>query len=86
MIIGGRESDESESRVVEEIDFIKRNLVSIPALKQGRVQPSSFLVNDAIYVFGGAAAQGSGEAVIGEKLALRENRWREVISRASETK
>lgn len=84
MIIGGRESDGSESRTVEEIDFIKRNLVSLPALRQGRVSPSAFLVNDAIYIFGGAEAPKQAETVIGEKLALRENRWREVISRSSE--
>lgn len=86
MIIGGRESNDSDSRVVEEIDFIKRNLVSLPSLKQGRVQPSAFLVNDAIYVFGGSQVLGTSETVIGEKLALRENRWKEVISRCSEGK
>jgi len=42
MILGGRESDGSESRIVEEIDFIKRNLVSLPPLKQGRSSPSAF--------------------------------------------
>ena len=52
-IIGGREIDDTESRIVEEIDFIKRNLVSLPPLKQGRTQPSALQVNDAIYVFGG---------------------------------
>lgn len=84
MIIGGTESDSSASRIVEEFDFIKRNLVSLPMLKQGRVNPSAFLVNDAIYVFGGCgnSANGGTDVVIGEKLALRENKWREVISRS----
>lgn len=81
MIIGGRESDGTESRTVEEIDFIKRNLVSLPALKRGRVSPSAFHINDAIYIFGGAEIPQQPDAVIGEKLALRENRWREIISR-----
>jgi hypothetical protein len=85
MIIGGKESDSSASRIVEEFDFIKRNLVSLPMLKQGRVSPSAFLVNDAIYVFGGGGLVNSSDesdVVIGEKLALRENKWREVISRS----
>ena len=88
MIIGGREIDGSESRIVEEIDFIKRNLVSLPPLKQGRAAPSSFLVNDVIYVFGGASTPAAGsdtDIVIGEKLALRENKWREVISRTNDS-
>jgi hypothetical protein len=54
MIIGGKESDGTLSTVVEEVDFIKRNLVSLPPLKVGRASPSAFLVNDVIYVFGGA--------------------------------
>lgn len=33
MILGGREGDNSESRIVEEIDFIKRNLVHLPPMK-----------------------------------------------------
>jgi hypothetical protein len=33
MILGGREQDGKESKVVEEIDFIKRNLVPLPPLK-----------------------------------------------------
>ena len=88
MIIGGREIDGSESHVVEEIDFIKRNLVSLPPLKQGCAAPSSFLVNDVIYVFGGALSPAEGndtDIVIGEKLALRENKWREVISRTNDS-
>lgn len=32
IIIGGRERDGSESKVVEEIDFIKRNLVNLAHL------------------------------------------------------
>lgn len=86
MIIGGRENDDSASRIVEEFDFIKRNLVSLPLLKKGRVMPSAFIVNDAIYVLGGCSIDHSSdtesEIVIGEKLALRENRWREVVSRS----
>jgi hypothetical protein len=85
MIIGGRESDESPSRIVEEFDFIKRNLVQLPRLKQGRVAPNALLVNDAIYVFGGSPLPEGGdteEVVIGEKLALRENKWRDVVSRS----
>lgn len=42
MILGGRESDGSESHIVEEIDFIKRNLVSLSPLKSGRVSPNAF--------------------------------------------
>jgi hypothetical protein len=86
MILGGIESDGKESKIVEEIDFIKRNLVSLPPLKQGRVQPSAFMVNDAIYVFGGAVNQSTAnEMILGEKFALRENRWRDVVSRHAES-
>ena len=42
MILGGREADGAESRTVEEIDFIKRNLVSLPPFKHGRASPSAF--------------------------------------------
>jgi hypothetical protein len=60
MILGGREQDGKESKVVEEIDFIKRNLVPLPPLKQGRVTPSAFLVNESIYVFGGTVDVPNG--------------------------
>jgi hypothetical protein len=33
MIVGGLESDSKDSFIVEEIDFIKRNLVSLPNLR-----------------------------------------------------
>ena len=83
MIVGGRESDGTESTIVEEIDFIKRNSVALHHLKHGRASPSAFLVNDAIYVFGGMLLSSSPEVVIGEKFALRENKWREVVSRTA---
>lgn len=84
MIIGGRENDGSESTIVEEIDFIKMNSVALPHLKHGRQSPSAFLVNDAIYVFGGVMLNSEeSNVVIGEKFALRENKWREVVSRTA---
>ena len=88
MILGGVESDGKVSATVEEIDFIKRNLVALPNLKQSRAGPSAFQVNDAIYVFGGAQTFGKegaeeDEMIIGEKFAVRENKWREVLSRAA---
>ena len=36
IIIGGKEKDNSESKVVEEIDFLKRNLVSLAHLQNPR--------------------------------------------------
>jgi hypothetical protein len=54
MIVGGIDADQRESQVVEEIDFIKRNLVALPNLKVGRACPSAFVVNDTIYIFGGS--------------------------------
>lgn len=72
---------------MEEIDFIKRNLVSLPNLKQSRAAPSAFLVNDAIYVFGGSPNFGnptiSDDVIIGEKFAVRENKWRDILSRSA---
>jgi hypothetical protein len=42
MIVGGREQDNTLSKVVEEVDFIKRNLVSLPPLKLGRANSCAF--------------------------------------------
>lgn len=60
MILGGKESDRANSgsgdkacQVVEEIDFLKRNIVNLAPLKIARANTSAFLVNDSIYVFGG---------------------------------
>lgn len=53
IIIGGREGDNEESKVVEEIDFIKRNLVSLAHMHSARTNCYAVLVNDAIYAFGG---------------------------------
>ena len=93
MILGGREGDGNESKIVEELDFIKRNLVSLPPLKQARAQPNAFLVNDAIYVFGGAQLPNvtdkqlseRQDIIIGEKFSVRESRWREVVSRSQQS-
>ena len=51
--MGGKEKDGSDSRVVEEIDFLKRNLVSLAHMKEPRSNCNAFMVNDAIFVFGG---------------------------------
>jgi hypothetical protein len=80
IIIGGKEKDNSESKVVEEIDFLKRNLVSLAHLHNARSSCQTFLVNDAIYVFGGEI--NGNEVRIGEKYILKENRWREIINGA----
>ena len=76
MIIGGREASHNESqlsRVVEEIDFLKRNIVNLASLVHARAAASAFTVNDSIFVFGGAAT-----GTLGEKYSLSENKWREV--------
>lgn len=54
MILGGIEQDGTPSKIVEEVDFIKRNIVNLPTLKSGRTSPCAFQLNDVIYVFGGA--------------------------------
>lgn len=79
MIIGGKEKDGSESTVVEEIDFIKRNIVSIAPLNVARSQSNAFLVNDAIYVFGGC-----NKGIMGEKYILNENKWRQILGKIDE--
>jgi hypothetical protein len=53
IILGGKENDNTDSNIVEEIDFIKRNIVNLAYMKVARSNPNAFLVNDAIYVFGG---------------------------------
>ena len=80
IIIGGKESDDSDSKVVEEIDFIKRNIVSLAEMKQARSNPNAFLVNDGIYVFGGSKDDRT-HSLIGEKYALSGNNWKEVKPR-----
>ena len=75
IILGGIEQDGEESKVVEEIDFIKRNLVSLAHLKEARADANAFLVNDHIYVFGGCKNVGG---LVGEKYAISENKWRDV--------
>jgi hypothetical protein len=60
--------------VVEEIDFIKRNLVNLAYLNTGRTNCNAFLVNDSIFVFGGTSA----DIGYGEKYIMKENRWREI--------
>lgn len=42
-----------------------------------RSNSNAFLVNDAIYVFGGCSEELS-QGLVGEKYALSENKWREV--------
>jgi hypothetical protein len=74
IIIGGKEDGEQDSKVVEEIDFLKRNLVSLAHMRYPRSYSNAFLVNDCIYVFGGC----NGLGLIGEKYTLSENKWREV--------
>jgi hypothetical protein len=76
IIIGGvEEDDEDVSMVVEEIDFLKRNLVSLPQTKIPRRNGNAFMVNDSIYVFGGSSKV---HGITGEKYTLSENKWREV--------
>jgi hypothetical protein len=76
IIIGGAEEDEEgDSLLVEEIDFLKRNLVNLPQTKIPRRNANAFMVNDSIYVFGGNAKT---HGLIGEKYTLSENKWREV--------
>ena len=77
--------------MVEEIDFIKRNLVSLAHLTQGRTLCNSFLVNDSIFVFGGVSAKSNAieepfakytateqDLIRGEKYTMSENKWKEV--------
>jgi hypothetical protein len=74
MILGGFDESDSSSRVVEEIDFLKRNIVNLANLNSARVNASAFVVNDNIYVVGGSNQTG----LIGEKYTLSENRWRDL--------
>lgn len=75
IIIGGKEKDNCDSKVVEEIDFLKRNLVSLAHMSEARSSCNAFLVNDAIYAFGG---QEKHDELKGEKYTLSENKWRDV--------
>lgn len=78
IIIGGiEESTDKPSTMVEEIDFLKRNLVNLPHIKTPRANSNAFMVNDSIYVFGGCS-NAALNGVAGEKYSLSENKWREV--------
>jgi hypothetical protein len=46
-------------------------------MKVPRSNSYAFLVNDAIYVFGGCSPELS-HGLIGERYALSENKWKEV--------
>lgn len=59
---------------MEEIDFLKRNIVNLAHLRVPRSNANAFMVNDSIYAFGGGNAPG----ILGEKYTLSENKWREV--------
>lgn len=83
VILGGLEKDGAPSKVVEEIDFIKRNLFSLAPTQYARCSPNVFLVNDAIYVLGGNTEphnkeEGTDEMWYGEKYTLSGNKWREI--------
>lgn len=91
IIIGGKEKDGSNSKVVEEIDFLKRNLVSLAHMQYARCTPNAFLVNDAIYVLGGSeqpveADSGADEMWYGEKYTLSGNKWREIKPSSAQSK
>lgn len=75
IIIGGSEENQEDSQLVEEIDFLKRNLVNLPQTKISRNNANAFMVNDSIYVFGG---NSKVSGITGEKYTLSENKWREV--------
>lgn len=77
IIIGGSGEEESkeDDTVVEEIDFLKRNLVTLPQTKLARKNGNAFMVNDSLYVFGG---NPKAPLLAGEKYSLSENKWREV--------
>jgi hypothetical protein len=49
--------------------------VSLSSLNIARSNASAFIVNDAIYVYGGSPV---GSQTVGEKYTLNENRWREI--------
>jgi hypothetical protein len=75
-VIGGKDGGhlDNDSSIVEEIDFLKRNIVNLASMNHPRSNSQAFMVNDSIYVFGGSKK----ESPIGEKYTLSENRWREV--------
>ena len=77
IIIGGKDSQlsDSDSTIVEEIDFLKRNIVNLASMDHPRANANAFMVNDSIYVFGGSQDSASG---VGERYTLSENKWREV--------
>ena len=79
IIIGGKDRDGSDTKIVEEIDFLKRNSVNLAYLKCAKSQAQSFLVNDTIYSFWGF--NGGEEVNESEKYVIRENKWKEIISK-----
>jgi hypothetical protein len=77
IIIGGINNQGKETLLVEEIDFIKRNNVFLTSLHHARAKPNTFLVNDAIFVFGGISNPSDQQKDgVGEKFLLSENKWR----------
>ena len=70
VIMGGIEKDGTKTKVVEEIDFLKRNCFPLASLKYERSGSNAFLVNDAIYAFAGDKPC--------EKYCFSVNRWQEI--------
>ena len=79
IIIGGKEQNGKDSHVVEEIDFIKKQIVNLASLKHERSHANAFLVNDVIYVFGGMDKSDVNHSeLVGEKYLINKNKWRDV--------
>ncbi len=77
IIIGGQDKDGLEVEIVEEIDFLKRNCVTLSSMETKRAKCNSFLVNDQILLFGGTStAEFDKGQFMGEKNILSENKWR----------
>lgn len=67
---------------MEEIDFLKRNLVNLAHMQVARSKCNAFLVNDAIYVFGGSG-DASAQDMKGEIYTLSVNKWREIAPKVN---
>ena len=81
IIIGGRDRNDQERNIVEEIDFLKaqNSVVNLDKMKRARASPNAFLVNDAVYVISRENSEKfkSSGKLVGEKYILKENKWKD---------
>lgn len=79
LVIMGGWSKFGASRTCEEIDFIKNQSISLPAMKTERTRAYSFALNSNVYIFGGTPeVMKDAQEFGGEKFSYTGNKWQKI--------